>query len=256
MAAEGRRLTARRRTSGSATIQRPLNLALPGPCSMKESTPMRASSVRNDLDEQLLLQLEAGGEGGVEAVVDRPLGERRGRRPRPRASSAAHSTAASRGDPSTTRSTSPIREGLLGAHLPSRQDDVLRPRRADEAGEPLRAAAAGDDPEQHLGLTEPGRRRRAPRKSQARASSQPPPSGDARRRRRSSPAGWRRRRRGRRRKAWPTTAASVGPAELADVGAGREHPLRAGHDDGAREDRRSGRGPPPSARAGAPSTGR
>ena len=44
----------------------------------------------------------------------------------------------------------------------SRVDQVLGPRRPDQPGEPLGAAAAGDDAEQDLGLTEPRRRRRHP----------------------------------------------------------------------------------------------
>ena len=45
---------------------------------------------------------------------------------------------------------------LVGPHLPAGEDQVLGSARADQAGQPLRAAAARDDAEQDLGLAEPG----------------------------------------------------------------------------------------------------
>ena len=47
------------------------------------------------------------------------------------------------------------RERLVGAHLTTAPDQLLGARRADQAGQPLRAARAGQDAEQDLGLTEP-----------------------------------------------------------------------------------------------------
>ena len=46
----------------------------------------------------------------------------------------------------------PDRERLVGAHLPPAPDQLLGARRADESGQPLRAARARDDAEQDLGL--------------------------------------------------------------------------------------------------------
>ena len=87
----------------------------------------------------------------------------------------------------------PDAQRLLGADLAAGEDQVLGPGRADEAGQPLGAAAAGDDAEQDLGLAEPGRCRRDPevaRQRQLAAAAE----GEAVRPRRSSPAGWRPRR--------------------------------------------------------------
>ena len=64
---------------------------------------------------------------------------------------------------------------LVGAHLPAAPDHLLGARGADEARQPLRAARAGDDAEQDLGLTQ-ARRLPATRRSHAHASSSPPPS--------------------------------------------------------------------------------
>ena len=90
----------------------------------------------------------------------------RGRSPpsRPAARSAgpvanceAHRTAASyTSSAGTTSSTRPIRERLLGVHEAAGEAHVLRPRRADQPRQPLRATRTGDDAEQDLGLTELG----------------------------------------------------------------------------------------------------
>ena len=48
------------------------------------------------------------------------------------------------------------RQRLRGADLAAAEDQVLGPGRADQPGQALGAAAAGDDAEQHLGLAELG----------------------------------------------------------------------------------------------------
>ncbi|CAB4742474.1 unannotated protein [freshwater metagenome] len=47
-------------------------------------------------------------------------------------------------------------ECLLRLDEASAEDEVLRPRRANETGEPLGAAGPGDDPEEDLRLAEAG----------------------------------------------------------------------------------------------------
>ena len=64
---------------------------------------------------------------------------------------------------------------LVGLDEAAGEDDVLRAARADQTAQPLGAAGAGDDAEQHLGLAERGVVGRDP-ESAASASSQPPPS--------------------------------------------------------------------------------
>ena len=73
----------------------------------------------------------------------------------PDASDAAHSSAVSSTSAAgTTRSTSPMRERLLGAHVTAAPDQVLGLGRADEAGRALRAATAREDAELDLGEAE------------------------------------------------------------------------------------------------------
>ena len=55
-----------------------------------------------------------------------------------------------------------MRQRLLGLDLTPGEHQLLGPGRPDQAGQPLRAAAAGDDAEQDLGLTEHGPLRRDP----------------------------------------------------------------------------------------------
>ena len=150
------------------------------------------------------------------------------RRPRPGRARAAQCSARAprprrRG---TTRSTMPDRERFVGAHLPAAPDQLLRPRRADQARQALRAARAGNDAEQDLGLADARRLRRdaqvarerelaARRRARSRGSRRSPDAGSPRPRRT---------RRGTRR---PTRARAVLVAELGDVGAGRERLLAA-----------------------------
>ena len=72
----------------------------------------------------------------------------------------------------------PDRQRLVGLHEPAGEDDVLGLARADQPREPLGAAGAGDDAEQHLGLAErrvvggdPDSRRPARARSRRRARS-------------------------------------------------------------------------------------
>ena len=75
----------------------------------------------------------------------------------PAASSPARSIARScSSSGGTTSSTRPMAQRLVGLHLTAGEDEVLGPRGADQAGQPLGAAATGDDAEQDLGLTERG----------------------------------------------------------------------------------------------------
>ena len=149
----------------------------------------------------------------------------------PRATSAASSSARVSGSSSTTSSASPMRSASSALHLTTGQAQLLGPARPDEAGQPLRAAAAGDDPEQDLGLTEHG-----PRSGDAVVAGQrqlaaaaegvaadggddePGDGGDGVER--VVEAGRDR-------------SGLVGAAELGDVGAGGEDALAAGDDDGA-----------------------
>ena len=98
-------------TTSSPSTDRPhlpVKVALPGPCSLKESTPTRASSVRNTSTKSCCSRARPAA-----SEASRPWSIARlamaWAATGPRASSAAHSTAASSGDPSTTRSTRPIR---------------------------------------------------------------------------------------------------------------------------------------------------
>ena len=143
----------------------------------------------------------------------------------PAASSAAHASGLVEDVALGDAVDEPDAQRLLGADLAAGEDQVLGPGRADEAGEALGAAAAGDDAEQDLGLAEAGRRPTQTRRSHASASSQPPP--------RAKPVtaaivGPRDGGHGveRPRKRVADDAGLVGPAELGDVGAGREHARR------------------------------
>ena len=141
----------------SARGQRPRNVALPGPCSRNDCTPVLASSVRNTSANRSCSRSRPPASVRLEAVVDRPLGERLARRRRPRR--ARRPTRAPRRGPrprATTRSTRPMRSASSARDLPAGEDDVLGARRTDQARQPLRAAAAGDDAEQDLGLAELG----------------------------------------------------------------------------------------------------
>ena len=90
------------------------------------------------------------------ASID-PLGQRPGPRRARRPISAARARASSRTSAAgTTRSASPMPQGLVGADLATGEDHVLGPAHAHQAGQALGGPAAGDDAEQDLGLAETG----------------------------------------------------------------------------------------------------
>ena len=209
----------------------PVNVALPGPSVLKDSTPIAGVLGAEHLDEELLLERQPVGQPAAEAVVDGPLGEGVGGHRRLAASSAAHASAAVEHVAVDDAVDEADAQRLLGADLAAREDQVLRPRRPDEAGQPLRAAAAGDDAEQHLGLAEPGRRAAhaqvaGQRQLAAAAEGEAGDRGD--RGPRDGGDGVEGAAEGA-----ADDAGLVGPAELGDVGARREHPVRPGDDDGA-----------------------
>ena len=95
----------------------------------------------------------------------------------PDANSPAHSSAAvSRSSAGHDPVDDAERERFVGPDLAPAPDDLLGPRRPDQPGQPLGAAAPGEDPEQDLREARPGRSRRAMRRSHASATSSPPPS--------------------------------------------------------------------------------
>ena len=129
----------------------------------------------NSAGELQPLELQAGGEVGLEPAVDRLL--RRPQRER-RAADELRGQLARGGVDLVGRhhlvdQADPQR--LLGADEAAGEDEVLGPGRADQPRQPLGAAGAGDDAEQDLGLAELGVVA-ATRKSAHSASSQPPPS--------------------------------------------------------------------------------
>ena len=135
---------------------------------------------------------------------------------------------------------------LVDLDLAAREAQLLGPARPDEAGQALRPAAAGDDPEQDLGLPEDGPRPgdavvAGQRQLAAAAERVAGDGGDHEPRDRGDrvegvvEAGRDR-------------AGLVGPAELGDVGAGGEDPLAARDRRRRRAGRRSARRRPRAAR--------
>ena len=189
-------------------VQRPVKSALPGPCSRKLR---RRSGVLGA--EHLGEQLAARGRGRRPA---RGRGPRRwpawpapAPRPRPRpARPPAPGPGRAARSGGTTSSTRPMRRASSAFDLAAGEDQVLGPGGPDQAGQPLRAAAAGDDAEQDLGLAEHGLLG-----GDAEVAGQgqlaPAAEGVARRPRRSRSGGWRRRRRARRGMPAPIVAGLV-----------------------------------------------
>ncbi|CAB4929431.1 unannotated protein [freshwater metagenome] len=111
---------------------------------------------REQARERLSLDLQAGGQIGFEPSIDGSLG--RGERER--------RAAGEFGRPGVRIGVHVLRrndtvdkadgECLLRLDEASAEDEVLRPRRSNEPGEPLGSAGAGDDPEEDLRLTEAG----------------------------------------------------------------------------------------------------
>ena len=228
--------------------QRPVKVALPGPCSRNDRTPMRGVVGAEHLDEQLLLEVEAVGQASVEAARRWP---------------AWPGAWATTGAPARARrpGRGPV-EQLVGRHDLGRPGRWAAPRRRstwrpvrirslaragpDQAGQALGAAAAGDDAEQDLGLAEPGvvarrcaGRRPAPARSRRR--------GRSRRPRRSTMRGMAATRVERLEERRADRRGPRRAAELGDVGAGGEDAVAAG--DHHRAGRVGGRGPRPTARS-------
>ena len=133
--------------------QRPVNVALPGPCSRKLATPVRLSSVPNTSTKPSRSRArpsasEPDNPASTTRLViawadERAAGDLGGEGQRPR-----HRVVV--GD----LVGEPDRQCLVGLHLATGEAQLLGPARADEAGEALRPAAARDDAEQDLGLAE------------------------------------------------------------------------------------------------------
>ena len=124
----------------------------------------------------------------------------------------------------------PEGEGLVGVHLATGQDQVLRPRRTDEARQALGPAAAGDNPEQHFGLPELGALT-ADAKVAGEGELEAPAQRVAVDRRDGDP-----RQGGQRAKCRMEVGGDLvglDRAELGDIGPGREDALTAGDDDRA-----------------------
>ena len=194
---------------------------------------MRASSVRNTSTNSSRSRSRPSARRDVEAAVDGPLGQRLGdeRRPRParRRGPAARSCSSSG---ATTSSTRPMRSASSACTWRPVRIRSLARAGPTSAGQPLRAAAAGDDAEQDLGLAEHGplgrdaevarQRQLAPAAEGVAADGGDHEPGDGGDGVEGVVERWRR-----------SPAASSGAAELGDVGAGGEDPLAAGDDDGA-----------------------
>ncbi len=136
--------------------QRPVKSAWPGPLSMKLLMPIAASSVANESTKKCLFEHEAVGQRPVESLIDGRLGQPLtgggsggqtggpGHRPVEQLVGGDHGI------------DEADRQGLVGPDLPTGEDQVLGPGGADQTGQALGAATAGDDAEQDLGLAPPG----------------------------------------------------------------------------------------------------
>ena len=145
--AESRRLEETREPA-----QRPLNSGFR--FSVNAVRPSFASSLREGEVERTPLGLEAGGERRLEGAVDRLLGKSRGHRALlgdlARDAFRLVEPCLLGHDPSDEAGG----ERLPGREPPAAQDHVHRQCLPDGAGQPLRAAGAGNDPEPGLGLAE------------------------------------------------------------------------------------------------------
>ena len=219
------------RSATRAALSRPVNVALPGPCSRKLCTPVWLSSVRNTSTNASCSRARPSA-----SDVDRPSSITR-----------LVSACAASGPPGDLGGElerpfdrvgvddlvgEADAQRLVGLDLAPGDAQLLGPARADESGEPLRAAAAGDDAEEDLRLAEHG-----PRPGDAvvaregelataaegvaadRGDHEAGDGGDGVER--AVEAGGDR-------------PGLVGALELGDVGTGGEDPLAAGDHDGAR----------------------
>ena len=194
--------------------------------------PVFWSSVSKSSANSRLSSARPSVEGSVEALVDGPLG--RGQRQRRAGGELAGHRHRRRvdlvvGDDGVGQADL---QRLLGAHVPAGEDQVLGLRRADQPGQPLGAAGAGDDAEQDLRLADLGRGAQHPEVGAQRqlVAAAEGVAGDA------AMTGL-----GIRATAVKEAVSSrpqatmLGAVELGhrlDVGAGGEHPLAAVEDDG------------------------
>ena len=126
---------------------------MPGPCSTKLWTPIRASVGGEGGHELRRLQLQGIIERQIEAVVHGGLGVPQRRRSRGEALGHGHRLVVRlrcrvHGVGQTDG------QGLLGMHTAAAVDDLLGAAEAHEARQALGAAGAGDDAQQDLGLAE------------------------------------------------------------------------------------------------------
>src|SRR5438445_3087293 len=142
--------TMRARTAGSTPPERGLPQAL-----VEERRHAGFGVVgAEDVGEEIVLDVETTREARLEAVVDRPLGEReRHRRPAGQLAGQRERLVEDVG-----RRHHPVDQAdaqrLVGRHLATREDEVLGARWAHQTGETLRGAPARDDAEQDLRLAE------------------------------------------------------------------------------------------------------
>ena len=176
-------------------VQRPVNFALPGPCSRNDATPRPRPRCRTPRRTRRLRGRDrrraAGRARRRSTRLARPIATTAPlRRARPAHCSVAWTHLVVRHDPVDEAD----RERFVGAHLPAAPDQLLGAGRADEPRQPLRAAGAGDDAEQDLGLTDArasrtrpaGRtpsRARGRRRARSRGSRRSPAAGSPRSRR-------------------------------------------------------------------------
>jgi hypothetical protein len=181
------------------------------------------------LGELVLLDGETLGQLALEPRVDRMLRQTLGEHRAPRELGGALAHPCGQLLRRHDLVDEPDAQRLLGPHLPSRQDHLLGPTRPDQTGQPLRAAAAGNDAEEDLGLAEHG-----PFGRDAHVAGQSQLAPSAERVPRDGSDGHARDRGDGVESAAERAADQAGlafAAELGDVGAGSEEPIASGEDD-------------------------
>ena len=113
--------------------QRPVKLALPGPCSRNEATPMQASSVSNAWANSSCSS-DPGGQRAPQPLVDGPLGQAVGHHHAP-------GQLGGRGEPVVQLVVGhhlvdqADAQRLVGPHLAAGQDQILGQKRPHQPGE-------------------------------------------------------------------------------------------------------------------------
>ena len=132
----------------------PVNWALPGPCSKKLFTPIWLSSVWNTSSNRSRSSFKACRRGHVDAAVDGTLDQRLGlqRASRNLGGQCERPLVQRLGRHHLVGQADAQR--LVGLHLAAGDHHLLGPAGPDQSRQALRAAAAGDDPEQDLRLAE------------------------------------------------------------------------------------------------------